>query len=1368
MYLVGRILVNGAGGDGGVEAYAARENGNIIGLQAKWFLSSINGSQIKQTEKSIRTAKEIRPELSEYIICIPRDTQSKKKGKGGLINPDTEEQRLSTLVNDIETEFTDLKIQIWKRSRLITELRHAENEGLIKLWFEKEELSIETLQIRLKVAKAGWLSDRYFPDLHNQGDISKVIHETLISETYLQKQANSIQEMIGDLKKAILLIKEYCRKNKIDTSLNDDLKKVSENLLTFRSAYEKLKEEVKHNCFFDTYEIEEVNLYPVYNKLSQAKVPNILKDTHRRLKNILLSLHQAHLSQYINDIRKFLEPHNYIILGPVGSGKTHAMAFEVEKRLSLDQPALLIRAKDCFNLSWKSILADSMQACSDWSDIQILSALTSLARTKSVALASKKRNKYLNNSVKFLICIDGIDESPNPEKWKDLINETKVWLELFPDIRFVFTCRNYPSENQNPFSLPSDDNKIYRKDIYSGDSVITFGYLDHFKIKYTNTPWIINSFENGLSVRLFCEEYAGKDLSKVFKNPVFNSSKKLLEHKIQRLETEFFKKLNENIGKNERIVNNSLHHISRYFMIESKINKNKLRNSLYNDLGEVLNKKEIGLLLDLLTDNGFLICHSYSDEDDAITNEFYETGIQSYFDFLLAQKFAKDIFDNKFLEIPLILLHEKYGYVKELVALALATDYGMLIGRDNLWTSNFSGWEILQMQFKVFSLAPKALIDKYESYLKRIFLNDRDRFIEHFVFPNSSREDINVIENLVHPTLLEFSNTYERDLFWSGPDKHEIEGHSHLSFCFEYRTLYYLSKFNQEPLLYAWALSTVSNPIREKIKNELTTWALKDLKDFVHLLNKLFFECNDDQIREGLATVIYGLSSLISTDTPHTSKLIDWIQDNIFHPDQIIKLNNSLVRHSCRCLIEKTYKLGLCSKETLDSSIPPYSANHTELLVLSTKDRILMDGIYPIQHDLYWNTIEEAYKNFVDYEDGHVCQAMNILLNQHNVSNISPKEFFTRVAIEFLKDLGWNKGSGYGDVGNGQFMTFEEKYTFLAVHYIQGYLADRLPYIEYQKKRMLDDYNQILHINNPAYEELIKIEYLSRDSIKWFVPEDIAPIIITSAEKVKEDIKQWTAKAPKYHFEKWLFPYKLNLLSEDASKVRDKWFILNSYLALSDPNNIGRAWLDINCLLLVEGNYIELNALLSNNVKDFKLDTQEFKAGISGHVYNSLIDVVWRDNIKEYQNEINLVDDVDTFIQAHPTVTKVSENSLSKGDIYHNIPSAKLRQMLDITATDKTSYYDKKGTIKVINFATHEDNSNFQKMLLADKYCMETSLAAAKLKPVWICKEFRSTMNQPIIEENNAHWQNCRIWIVTKENSRYRSFLVHNDYYSNN
>jgi predicted helicase len=92
-------VINGAGGDGGVEAYAAISNGDIIAVQSKWFLQSLSDNEIGQIKKSILTAKTDRPQIKEYIICIPHDVNSQKIGRGKTITVNHEEKKINDLID---------------------------------------------------------------------------------------------------------------------------------------------------------------------------------------------------------------------------------------------------------------------------------------------------------------------------------------------------------------------------------------------------------------------------------------------------------------------------------------------------------------------------------------------------------------------------------------------------------------------------------------------------------------------------------------------------------------------------------------------------------------------------------------------------------------------------------------------------------------------------------------------------------------------------------------------------------------------------------------------------------------------------------------------------------------------------------------------------------------------------------------------------------------------------------------------------------------------------------------------------------------------------------------------------------------------
>src|SRR6266581_3680190 len=60
-------VLHGAGGDGGVEAFATVTDGAVVGLQAKWFPGNLDDSRIRQIRKSVDRARLNYPALRRYV-----------------------------------------------------------------------------------------------------------------------------------------------------------------------------------------------------------------------------------------------------------------------------------------------------------------------------------------------------------------------------------------------------------------------------------------------------------------------------------------------------------------------------------------------------------------------------------------------------------------------------------------------------------------------------------------------------------------------------------------------------------------------------------------------------------------------------------------------------------------------------------------------------------------------------------------------------------------------------------------------------------------------------------------------------------------------------------------------------------------------------------------------------------------------------------------------------------------------------------------------------------------------------------------------------------------------------------------------------
>ena len=105
--------VNGSGGDGGVEAYCELKDGTVIAIQSKWFLNRLESSQFTQLQNSLDTAIKVRPNISKYIICIPRDLTSKKVVKGGNVTENTEDNNWKEFKSKNEGLYPSVELILW-------------------------------------------------------------------------------------------------------------------------------------------------------------------------------------------------------------------------------------------------------------------------------------------------------------------------------------------------------------------------------------------------------------------------------------------------------------------------------------------------------------------------------------------------------------------------------------------------------------------------------------------------------------------------------------------------------------------------------------------------------------------------------------------------------------------------------------------------------------------------------------------------------------------------------------------------------------------------------------------------------------------------------------------------------------------------------------------------------------------------------------------------------------------------------------------------------------------------------------------------------------------------------------------------------
>jgi hypothetical protein len=631
-------IVNGSGGDGGVESFATIKDGTIIGMQAKWFLESITSGQFVQIKNSIKTALRVRPSIKKYIVCIPRDLSSDRIGKGKKVVEDTELNRWQRLKNELEGDYPGLEIELWNETQLLTNLQDSDAAGIYRYWFEKSEISKELIVYSYEKQKSGWLSQKYTPCLHIQGQMQKSILKfvgTLDNRQSSISTLNALSQQCSKFLKACDDYLQFVQEHSSQEKLIRVIQRTQEQVI-------KLSGEIK--CAIDALNNDQqvkssINENDWY--IDFAQLIKLLKENEQLRKNYFHiseikktaeAIQENEIYTIISDIRFQLDYKKYLILGNPGTGKTHGIANLVESLLNdnLHIP-VLIRAKDINpNSNWADILKKSLGLASVWNETELWQALEALSYRAEVNNVSTSDTVVAKIIPKILICIDGLDESKPYDLWYDRLREIEAICYKYPRLRFCITSRPYvfrelaydDSLLRNTLSLASDGdvpvNELFQE------------YIEYFHINIEGCSWIKWSLKTPLALRVFCENYRHRSISGIEKSSVTITN--LLLKKFHIIEKEFNSKYETGYGDRELIVQNSLLAIARKFLTSTTVYRNDLIDSLTDVSGLITTAHDYRReLIDFIEDYGILQSHTvYSNTILEPPKIYYSIGIQPF------------------------------------------------------------------------------------------------------------------------------------------------------------------------------------------------------------------------------------------------------------------------------------------------------------------------------------------------------------------------------------------------------------------------------------------------------------------------------------------------------------------------------------------------------------------------------------------------------------------------------------------------------------------------------------------------------------------------------------------------------------------
>lgn len=1332
-------IVNGAGGDGGVESFAVLTNGKIIGMQAKWFPSSIDASQINQIKSSIKTAMKVRPQIVRYIVCIPRDLSSITcKGKN------SEDSRWEKMTSDISKEFPTLSIELWNETRLISELQKETSSGIYKFWFKNSEISVENVRFSFEKSKESWLSTKYVPELNTYGEIDNTVSEFLGSP----KQRNDIRLIF---EKFCMLCDRFsytaqelisvCGEN--DPQLTVSLTAMEDYLTARKNDINKALEWLNNESIY-SLNIDETDFFIDLDTLIlQLKESKEEFHHHFHFYEVSKALRQLERIDIQNAIKSLMhgnDKRSILFLGDPGTGKTHGVAAETEKLLDegLHIP-ILIQARDIpAEYTWKDIIISALGLSYDWSEEEIWQAFSSLS--------NRKRFCAINEKIRILpkinIIVDGIDESSLHQKWIERIQETNAIIQTYPQIRFCFTSRPYIVNPNIDYARVIRINASGETPTYK----LFSKYIKVYDINVINAGWIKYALTTPLSLKLFCDINKGKTISYHDRTDV--SITMLLKEKINILEKEFCERINVASTNNQYIIK-AISIIAAEFSTQQRLENCVLIDAVMKKL--TLERTQADMLMQYLLDYGVLrLFCEHRTEYLSPDTYFYYPGIQGYLDYASAL-----VLLSKY-EHPQDIEFGKYMYLQEntLYALAIISiqNYNYLI------TSNPSIDYIAQSWFKeelLFLALRHTNPDNAEMYKKRLLE----------IMAEGAEPLILITNNVVlplardtkHPLgsalLDEFLSSFEfpahRDMIWSIPPY--LKGSTNDKWCYTKELALNGDEYvltdddvaNGCPVIYAWGLSSIDNSRRKFCRVSLMKWSRLAPEEFYKLFLK-FSSVNDPQIRSDIFSI---LMSLLFEDENQSliKESSDWLITNILAPDKIHENYDISIRYYSCAIVQKAINLGLITLKEVKSFLPPYKpvGNYIPL----NKDALSgtrMGGYSGIDYDLARYVLIDHFTSCFSNYDNRVKNQYEKLIKQiakeqPEYEGISTDQFIISAAFAFVTQCGWDerefqfydeeKASGvdcaisrsYHSATHGsqsRVMTICEKYVWQARNFISGFLSERLLYCD-DEVIYISDYGLLDDFIIPAQE----LNQIDPDNIPedhpWHIPEKEA-VIIEAQYDSKEDVINSIITSPDIEWDKWLF---INNDTQIYSVESNNLAALEGYSCFYGPAGV-ETCLFISSLLISADDLDKFLVMLKkdSDLADRISNPVDWQGGICSSCYITPKEVCWFPWKKRYNSSL-----VDYFsdLNIQSAVDKCCYNFEDYGEVYYELPSYPIRELLSITNSDGYLFYDNKKKVKAEYCIVGEKWRTFQDYLLVDKDEMLTKVEEIGCNIIWLMREYR-------------------------------------------
>ena len=506
--------LHGAGGDGGVEAFATLADGSVIGLQAKWFPGNLNASRINQIWGSITTARTRYPNLVRYVVTMPTNltlagpAPKRGGGKGESLKGGVE--RWQELIDRVTATYPGLMLERWDEQGLRRQLDLEANHELYAAWFSGTFISFSELHPIWEKAR-GRLRDRYLPDLHATGALEETLASDLFEPSWVYSTRCAVADARAQFTQALNTVEDLRLHlaSQVDSDFAQELQDASAVLRAWCTHVNLLDAALCRGPMEDIPDAPDTK--PLW----------ILADTVEAERGKAFGWHaselmRAPLQRAVESAKVMREVHSAwiaacrprAVVGPPGCGKTHAGAHAVSMQLSSGAPAIFVAARFVDPSQGLPRILQEVFDRPGWSLRQLLDGLEALA---VLSQCTDEATEQPSSFKRTLLVLDGLEESVGWQQWEPLMADLAVECKRRPRLRLLLTMR---PETARRLALPAEFAVQYvHEDADIALPELFRRYCKHYKVDAHEVPWLGWVVRTPLEIRLIAEEFCGRTLT---------------------------------------------------------------------------------------------------------------------------------------------------------------------------------------------------------------------------------------------------------------------------------------------------------------------------------------------------------------------------------------------------------------------------------------------------------------------------------------------------------------------------------------------------------------------------------------------------------------------------------------------------------------------------------------------------------------------------------------------------------------------------------------------------------------------------------------------------------------------------------------